>query len=44
MSRAKTYDSLRRLDVFIAIVTDDTDRSDITRELLNSDREFYSSI
>lgn len=26
------------LNVFIAIVTDDTDRSDITRELLNNDR------
>lgn len=31
-------------NIFIAIVTDDTDRSDIARELLNSDREFYSSI
>ena len=31
-------------NVFIAIVTDDTDRSDIARELLNSDHEFYSSI
>lgn len=31
-------------NVFIAIVTDDTDRSDIARELLNSEYEFYSSI
>lgn len=31
-------------NIFIAIVTDDTDRSDVARELLNSDREFYSSI
>lgn len=31
-------------NIFIAIVTDDTDRSDIARELLNSDQEFYSSI
>jgi len=31
-------------NIFIAIVTDDTDRSDIARDLLNSDHEFYSSI
>ncbi|RLM60134.1 type II toxin-antitoxin system VapC family toxin [Halorubrum sp. Atlit-26R] len=31
-------------NIFIAIVTDDTDRSDIARKLLNSDHEFYSSI
>jgi predicted nucleic acid-binding protein len=31
-------------NIFIAIVTDDTDRSDTARELLNSDRDFYSSI
>ena len=31
-------------NVFIAIVTDDTDRSDIARRLLNADRTFYSSI
>lgn len=30
-------------NIFVAIVTDDTDRSDVARELLNSDREFYSS-
>ena len=31
-------------NIFIAIVTDDTDRSETARELLNSDRRFYSSI
>ena len=31
-------------NIFVAIVTDDTDRSDIARELLNSDRQFFSSI
>jgi predicted nucleic acid-binding protein len=31
-------------NVFVAVVTDDTDRSDVARELLNSDHEFYSSI
>ena len=31
-------------NIFIAIVTDDTDRSDVARTLLNTDREFYSSI
>lgn len=31
-------------NVFIAVVTDDTDRSETARELLNSDRQFYSSI
>jgi predicted nucleic acid-binding protein len=31
-------------NIFIAIVTDDTDRSDGARALLNTDREFYSSI
>jgi len=31
-------------NVFISIITDDTDRSDVARRLLNSDREFYSSI
>jgi predicted nucleic acid-binding protein len=31
-------------NIFIAIVTDDTDRSNVARELLNSDHEFYSSI
>jgi predicted nucleic acid-binding protein len=31
-------------NIFIAIVTDDTDRSDTARELLNSEHEFYSSI
>lgn len=31
-------------NIFIAIVTGDTDRSDVACELLNSEREFYSSI
>lgn len=31
-------------NIFIAIVTDDTDRSNVARELLNSDHEFHSSI
>ncbi len=31
-------------NIFIAIVTGNTDRSETARELLNSDRRFYSSI
>lgn len=31
-------------NVFIAIVTGDTDRSDLAQALLDSDREFYTSI
>jgi predicted nucleic acid-binding protein len=31
-------------NIFIAVVTDDTDRSDTARDLLNADRQFYSSI
>ena len=31
-------------NIFIAIVTGDTDRSDLAQALLDSDREFYTSI